>query len=398
MAVGPSPPPAAVAALPSIVDLVKRLQADCSKPVKFIRAHPHGFGSMINYAMLSATVGWIQGKRVVFVPDAFTDEAKAYFDQRVCDDQRHKKNVLACLFKRLSPPACDAGDVKAYQNLVLGMKDPYAIPLHFEDLRGMRDATASQRVFQEAATTPWFWAKVHSLLFQPNAEFAASIKAQALADQRSVSLGLAKFVAASAAAKPGSPPPPPPPASLPPPISPVNGTEVFACVHMRGAEKFFDTLPVAPEVYARSALQKLVALKLTKAMGRRADKDVLPPYILLISEDEDRSRAFIKYIRESSSLAPVLSLSPIARHDSRKYLHVTQMVAAMQKCAQANAVIATISSNVARLLLYSHIQRYGGGNANASFTSLDRWQLLQHARANERPPELDLARPPYWPT
>ena len=362
---------------PLFVSYVLNLQRNCSKPVKFVRAHPHGFGSMINYGLLAATASWIRGYRAVFVPDEHSDEAKSYFDLNVCDLQRHKKNIFACLFKRLAPFLCKEEDNKAYEELVLGMKNPYQNPMKFEDLRTLRDIVTQQNVFRETTTTPWFWAQVYSLLFQQNSNFLADIKEQTAKDSLTVKVAMSRFigeVASDGEAEAG------------------EGTEVFVCVHMRGAEKFFDTQIIAPEVYVRAALEKIVALKL-----KNAGKAIQHPYILLISEDEDRTRLFKELVGKASSRAPVVTLNPVQRHDSRKYLHVTQMVAAMNKCALADAVIATISSNIARLLLYGHIEN-NKGRGNATFVSLDRWQLMFHAGIQETPPMIDITKPPFYPT
>lgn len=360
---------------PLFISYVLNLQRNCSKPVKFVRAHPHGYGAMINYAMLAATASWIRGHRAVFVPDDHSDEAKSYFDPEVCDLQRHKKNIFACLFKRLTPDSCKEADNKAYQELVLGMKNPYLNPMKFEDLRTLRDIVTQQNVFRETTVSPWFWTQVNSLLFQLNSNFVADVNEQMAKDSQAVKVSMSRFNSEVASDGDAG-----------------EGAEVFVCLHMRGAEKFFDTQVISPEVYVRAALQKIVSLKL-----KSIAKVTQHPYILLISEDEDRTRLFKKLVGKASSRVPVVTLNPIQRHDSRKYLHVTQMVAAMNKCANADAVIATISSNIARLLLYGHVLR-NKGRGNATFVSLDRWQLMFHAGILESPPMIDITKPPFYPT
>jgi hypothetical protein len=322
---------------------------------------------------------------VAFVPDAFSDDAKAYYDANICEKQHGIKNVLTCMFKRLTPTACDDADFKSYQALVMSQHNPYSSPLNFEDLRSLRELVTQKgsRVFKEPTATPWFWSRVNKLLFQPNTEFYTSIKSQIVKDEKTIEIALAKFKIKNTTAASGG--------------GDSKSNEVYACVHMRGAEKFFDTAVYAPEVYARAALQKLVALKI-KTMGI---EHASPPYILLISEDEDRTKVFIEYIKKASAQIPVIILNPIPRQDPRKYLHLTQLVSALNKCSAANAIIATISSNIARLLLYFHIQRKDAEDSlfiDSSFTSLDRWALMYHAKIDEDVPIISIDRPPFYPT
>lgn len=357
--------------LPLFRTFVAGVQANCSLPVWFIRAHPHGWGALLNYGMLAAVMAWSKGFRVSFVPPEAEDDAKQYFDDGICRDKEHKLNVLACYFRSLD--VCRRGDLAAWRRLEgETKKSPLVLP--FANLRKMREISEAQQRWQELVPTPWYWSAVYSLLYRPSVTFADSIAAQQQKYARVITDVLLNGNSSSVQA------------------SNFNLSSVaFVCVHMRGEEKKAEASVLAPAEYAVAALK---ALRSPRASLSQQERQA--GYILLVSEDDARMRAFAEHVRKlGGASTPVVSLNPISRHDERKYLHVTQMTAVLQLCARARAVVATVSSNVGRLLLYEHLLTR---RAQAYYTSLDLFLVHQHATVGEMPPIVDVRRPPYFPT
>ena len=371
--------------LPLLKGYVARIQSNCSVPVSFIRAHPFGYGSMINYGMLAAVKAWGRGFRVSFVPDDFEDEAKQYYDETICKTKEKKKNVLACYFRPLSQ--CD--DKAAYEVLAKAA-DSRKHVLPMDNMRSMREETEAQQKFQELVPTPWFWKDVYSILYQPSASLAVAVAAQ---EKVYTSMATAALLNNTARVQP---------ARLQAQQEQAGGsgkaalgaalnisTTSFVCVHMRGDEKHAEMTSVLdPSEYATQAL-------------RFIRHQTHPEYILLISEDEERMKAFNKYVQRHNSSVSIVALNPVSRKDSRKFLHVTQIVAVMNYCSRARAVLVTISSNIGRVILYQHLLNKPGllaAGHNSTFSSIDLFLMHQHASISESIPMISVSKPPFYPT
>lgn len=283
--------------LPHFWDYVQSIQRNCSLPVAFIQGWPHGLGSMLNVGMMYAVHAWISGRRIAFVPDTEQDEAIAYFDLNICDSI-NKKNIMACYFQPLSE--CDDTNKYKFQTL-----SPWLSvgPV-------MKTAMLKQSKFQERACTPRFWSEVFHFMYKP-----ASMMAMALNAQTRSYIPIDR-------------------------VQPRNSS--FICVVMSGREMTQESRVIPPSDYA------------IKVFG------VIHPNenIFLISDDDDRTFDFKNNVVNFSLSNVVYTISnPIARLDSRQFLHVPQLMASLFYCANARIIIATLSSNLAKILLFMSLKK-----------------------------------------